>query len=77
MQEVYLLISNFESRSKVHGVCSIEKAIENFNIIVSIKPDSWIKEESSKYNVKFYDLVDGTKVFKEHIYIEKRPYLDK
>ncbi len=42
MQEVYLLISNFESRSKVHGVCSIEKAIENFNIIVSIKPDSWI-----------------------------------
>lgn len=75
MQDVYLIISNYENRSKVHAVCSKEKAIEQYDIIVSVKPDSWIKEQSSRFNIKFYSLdEDGNKNFKEHIYIEKRPF---
>lgn len=74
MQEVYLIISNYENRFKVHGVCSKEKAREQFLIIDSCKPDSWIREESSPFNVKFYDLdEDGNKKLKEHLYLEKRP----
>ncbi len=75
MQDVYLIISNFESRSKVHGVCTKEKAMEQYELIVSFKPDSWIKEEKSKFNIKFYSVDDdGNKKFQEHIYIEKRPF---
>lgn len=75
MQDVYLIISNYENRSKVHAVCSKEKAVEQYDIIVSVKPDSWIKEQSSRFNIKFYSLdEDGNKIFKEHIYIEKRPF---
>ena len=56
MQDVYLIISNYENRSKVHAVCSKEKAVEQYDIIVSVKPDSWIKEQSSRFNIKFYSL---------------------
>ena len=74
MQEVYLLISNFESRSKVHAVCTKEQAIVHFNMMCKFKPERWIKEEcDSTHNVKYYELnVDGIKEFREHIYIEKR-----
>ena len=76
MQDVYLLISNYEKRSKVHGVCTKDKAIEHFNLMCSIKPESWIKDVLSTFNIKFYSVDDdGNKVLQEHLYIEKRQLL--
>ena len=77
MQEVYLIISQYQGRSKVHGVCTKEKACEQFKIIDSCKPDYLIREQKFPFNVKFYELdEDGTKNLIEHLYIEKRPFYE-
>ena len=77
MQDVYLIISNYETRSKVHAVCTKEQAIVHFNLMCKFKPEHWIKENcSSTHNVKYYELDEyDNKVFKEHLYIEKRTIL--
>lgn len=76
MQDVYLIISNYEKRFKVHGVCTKDKAIEQYNLIVSFKPESWIKEIITNFNIKFYSIdEEGNKVFQEQVYLEKRPVM--
>lgn len=73
MQEVYLIISNNEKRSKVHGVCTKEAAVEHYNLMCSYKPVSWIREEVKPFITDFYSLEDdGNKKFQERIYLEKK-----
>lgn len=73
MQEVYLIISNYKNRSKVHGVCTKDKAVEQYNIICGCKPETWLEEKLSNFNVKYYSIDDdGNKTFQEQIYIEKK-----
>lgn len=73
MQEVYLIISNNEKRSKVHGVCTKEAAVEHYNLMCSYKPVNWIREEIEPFITDFYSLDDdGKKKFQERIYLEKK-----
>ena len=66
MQDVYLIISNYENRSKVHGVCTKDKALEHFNLMCSIKPESWVKEIIKPFMINYYTIDDdGNKVFQE------------
>ena len=72
MKEVYLIISNNEKRSKVHGVCTKEAAVEHYNLMCSYKPVGWIREEVKPFMTDFYSLEDdGNKKFQERIFIEK------
>ena len=71
---VYLIISNYEDRYKVHSVATKDKAQEVFNMLDSGKPENYIKEKVQPFNFKYYALdTEGNKVFKEQLYMEKRP----
>ena len=77
MSEVYVIISNFESRFKIQSICSTkEKVVEVYQLLDSGKPDCIIRESVGPFNTKYYSLdSDGNKLFKEQLYVEKRPVL--
>lgn len=71
---VYLIISNYEDRTKIHSVATKEAAANTYAIIDSGKPDSFIREKIGSFNTKYYSLDEtGNKVFREQLYIERRP----
>lgn len=72
---VYLLISNYENRSKVQSVGNFERIKEIFVQMDSFKPDNIIREIIDNNNIKYYSINnDGAKQFKEQLYIERRPF---
>ena len=77
ISEVYVIISNFESRFKIQSICSTkEKVVEVYQLLDSGKPDCIIRESVGPFNTKYYSLdADGNKLFKEQLYVEKRPVL--
>ena len=76
MSEVYVIISNFENRFKIQSICTKEKVVEIYQLLDSVKPDSIIRESVGPFNTKYYSLdEDGNKLFKEQLYVEKRPVL--
>ena len=76
ISEVYVIISNFESRFKIQSICTKEKVVEIYQLLDSGKPDSIIRESVGPFNTKYYSLDDdGNKLFKEQLYVEKRPVL--
>lgn len=76
MSEVYVIISNFENRFKIQSICTKEKVVEVYQLLDSVKPDSIIRESVGPFNTKYYSLdEDGNKLFKEQLYVEKRPVL--
>ena len=76
ISEVYVIISNFESRFKIQSICTKEKVVEIYQLLDSGKPDSIIRESVGPFNTKYYSLdEDGNKLFKEQLYVEKRPVL--
>lgn len=76
ISEVYVIISNFESRFKIQSICTKEKVVEVYQLLDSGKPDSIIRESVGPFNTKYYSLDDdGNKLFKEQLYVEKRPVL--
>ena len=76
MSEVYVIISNFESRFKIQSICTKEKVVEVYQLLDSGKPDSIIRESVGPFNTKYYSLdADGNKLFKEQLYVEKRTVL--
>lgn len=76
MSEVYVIISNFENRFKIQSICTKEKVVEVYQLLDSVKPDSIIRESVGPFNTKYYSLdADGNKLFKEQLYVEKRPVL--
>ena len=73
MQEVYLIISNYEKRTQVRAVCTKETAVEHYKLMCSCKSENLIREEIKPYITNFYSLnEDGEKVFQEQIYVEKK-----
>ena len=76
ISEVYVIISNFESRFKIQSICTKKKVVEVYQLLDSGKPDSIIRESVGPFNTKYYSLdADGNKLFKEQLYVEKRPVL--
>ncbi len=73
MQEVYLIISNYESRTKICGVCTKESAVEHYKIMDECKPESWIRKKVGPYNTKYYSIdANNNEVFEEQLYIQRR-----
>lgn len=71
--DVFLIISNYENRIKVHGVFTREKVEETYRILDSCKPDSFIREKLGSYNTKYYRLSeDGNQIFEEQLYVQKQ-----
>lgn len=71
---VYVIMSNYVTRTKIHAVAVKEIASKTYEILDSGKPDYYIKEQVGPFNNKYYVLdEDGNKVFKEQLYIERMP----
>lgn len=73
MQEVYLIMSDNGQRTKVASIIlAKEKVPEYFELLDNNHSSNLIREEHSKYNVKYYALENDEKIFKEHLYVEKK-----
>lgn len=77
MQNIYLIISNNGSRTKVAAaVASLEVAKQYFTFLDNNHPDSYIRENVDAASIKYYNIEnDSEKVFKEHMYIVKHPVI--
>lgn len=75
-QNVYVIVSNYETRTKIHSVAVKDAAVAAFKIIESGKPDYYIKEQLGPFNFKYYVLdSEGNKNFIEQLYMERMPLL--
>lgn len=72
MQEVYLIITNYETRNKICGVFTKETVQKHYELMDSCKPDNWIRKKLGNFNIKYYSIDENNnEKFEEQLYIQK------
>lgn len=77
METVYLIMSNNGQRTNVKAVvATLEKTKEVFDLLDSCHSENLLREEISKYNIKYFQIKDEIKTLYEHLFIEKREVMN-